>query len=143
MRLVPDPAFLTKTQSIDFLPAPIFLASIAEFSSITEDKVWCPVRAIKWYLHRTRPLRDDCTALFVISRKPYTRAAKDTISRWIVEVIARAVPEVPCPRAHDVRAMVTSAALYKGVPLEEILQAAAWKSSHTFISSYPAGRPTQ
>ena len=136
VRLVADPAFLTKTQSIDFLPAPIFLASIAEFSSITEDKVWCPVRAIKWYLHRTRPLRGDCTALFVISRKPYTRAAKDTISRWIVEVIARAVPEVPRPRAHDVRAMVTSAALYKGVPLEEILQAAAWKSSHTFISSY-------
>ena len=29
VRLVPDPSFLSKTQTVDFLPAPIFLASIA------------------------------------------------------------------------------------------------------------------
>ena len=96
------------------------------------------MRALKCYLHRTRRLRGDCTALVIISRKPHTRASKDTISRWIVEAIAHAIPEGSAsrPRAHHVRALATSLALYKGVPLEEILQAAAWKSSNTFISSY-------
>ena len=40
------------------------------------------------------------------------------------------------PRAHQVRTFATLMALYKGVPLEDVLQAAAWKSSSTFNSSY-------
>ena len=138
VRLVTDAAFLAKNQRADFLPAPIFLADISTFSSIREDEVWCPVRALRCYLRRTKTLRGSCTSLFIISRKPYTRASKDTISRWIVNAIDLAPPtgDSGRPRAHDVRGVATSLALYKGVPLEEILQAAAWKSSNTFISSY-------
>ena len=138
VRLVPDPSFLAKNQTADFLPAPIFLAKIDSFSSISEDKVWCPVRALRHYLRRTAPLRGSCTALFIVSRRPFGRASRDTISRWIVNAIglSSSGSTGPRPRAHQVRAMSTSMALYKGVPLEEILQAAAWKSSNTFISSY-------
>lgn len=138
VRLVPDASFLAKNQTVDFLPAPIFLASIDSFSSIREDKVWCPVRALRYYLRRTAPIRGSCSSLFVISRRPFGRASRDTISRWVVEAI-RLVPAGPSgcrPRAHQVRAMSASMALYKGVPLEDILQAAAWKTSNTFISSY-------
>ena len=138
VRLVPDPSFLTKTQTIDFLPAPICLSEIHSYSSIREDKVWCPVRALKWYMKRTEPLRGTCHSLFIISCKPHGRASKDTISRWIVEAISRSSspPDARRPRAHDVRAVSTSMALFGGVPLEDILQAAAWRSSNTFISSY-------
>ena len=89
-------------------------------------------------LRRTAPIRGSCSSLFVISRRPFGRASRDTISRWVVEAI-RLVPTGPSgcrPRAHQVRAMSASMALYKGVPLEDILQAAAWKTSNTFISSY-------
>ena len=138
VRLVPDPSFLTKTQSIDFLPAPIFLSSIHTFSSIREDKVWCPVRALRWYIEKTKPVRGSCSSLFIISRKPFTKASKDSISRWIIDAISRSsqTSDSRTPRAHDVRAMSTSMALYGGVPLEDILQAAAWRSSNSFISSY-------
>ena len=137
VRMVPDPGFLTKTQTVDFLPAPIFIASVRSVSSIEEDKLWCPVRALKWYVNRTESLRGDCQSLFVTLRRPHNRASKDTISRWIVEAIVRAYPEgLPdrSPRAHDVRALSSSWALFKGVPLEEILQAAAWKTSNAFLA---------
>lgn len=139
VRLVPDRSFLAKTQTVDFLPAPIFLAAISEFSGVEGDEVWCPVRALREYLRRTEPLRGSCSALFIISQRPFTRASRDTISRWVVRAIRLVVPpgDFPSrPRAHDVRGVASSLALYKGVPLEEILQAAAWKSPNTFISSY-------
>ena len=139
VRMIPDPTFLTKTQTADFIPSPIFLASVSSVSSIEEDRFWCPVRALKYYLSRTRPLRGDCSSLFVTSRRPHGRASKDTISRWIVQAIIRAYPRgLPgrAPRAHDVRSLSSSWALFRGVPLEEILQAAGWKTPNTFISVY-------
>ena len=138
VRLVPDATFLAKTQTVDFVPAPIFLAKISEFSGVDGDEVWCPVRALRQYLRRTRPVRGSCTALFVISQAPHTRASKDTVSRWIVRAIELVTREESSsrPRAHDVRGMASSMALYKGVPLEEILRAAAWRTPNTFIASY-------
>ena len=139
VRMVPDPTFLTKTQTAEFLPAPIFIASVDSVSSIDEDRFWCPVRALHYYISRTRPLRGSCMSLFVTSRRPHGRASKDTISRWLVQAIIRAYPRgMPgrAPKAHDIRSLTSSWALFRGVPIEEILQAAAWKTPNTFISIY-------
>ena len=40
------------------------------------------------------------------------------------------------PHAHDVRGISASWAKFQGVPIDEIMQAAAWKSHNTFISCY-------
>ncbi|WP_411024689.1 hypothetical protein, partial [Salmonella sp. s55962] len=61
-------------------------------------------------------------------------ASKDTISRLMSEVIS---PYADCKvRAHEVRGQATSRALFAGVPIEDIMKAAAWKTPATIIACY-------
>ena len=125
---------------MDYLPHPIFIPKISSFSSVREDKVWCPVRALSWYIERTKTFRTPTQmALFLTHRAPHGRASASTISRWIVEAISanpRSLTGPGTPRAHDVRGVAASWALFQGVPLEDILQSAVWKTPNSFISCY-------
>ena len=133
VRLIPDHQFLAKNQTLTFLPGDIFIPEISSASSVREDKKWCPVRALKWYLHRTKEVRTS-DRLFVLPRRPFTAASKDTISRWLTEVITPHAQGTV--RAHQVRGMAASKALFAGVPIEDILKAAAWKTPSTFVACY-------
>ena len=68
VRLVPRPDFIAKNQSPSSQSVEIFLPSISSFSSVEADKM-CPVRALKWYLDRTKAKRSS-TSLFVSSIEP-------------------------------------------------------------------------
>ena len=68
VRLLPS-LLLDKKQSLSFTPSSVFLLSLKEHSP--DDKVHCPLRALKWYLKLTKPLRGAEKALFVISKEPY------------------------------------------------------------------------
>ena len=70
VRLVPRPGFIAKNQSPSSQSVEIFLPSMSSFSSVEADKVWCPVRALKWYLDRTKDKRSS-TSLFVSSIEPF------------------------------------------------------------------------
>ena len=140
VRLIPNSTFIAKNQSESSGTVEIVLKSLKEFSSIVEDKVWCPVRALKWYVDKTRGIRNDHDQLFLISRQPFSPASRETISRWIVEAIRAAGSEALLsedpPKAHDTRSISTSWALFQGVPLEDILRAAYWRSPSSFTSFY-------
>ena len=86
VRLIPKAGFLAKNQSDSSGPVEIFLPSLSSHSSVREDKVWCPVRALKWYLHRSLPLRNSGSLHY------YHRSAPSRLpshfSRWIVEAIS-------------------------------------------------------
>ncbi|XP_033634203.1 uncharacterized protein LOC117295606 [Asterias rubens] len=140
VRLVPTTGFLTKNQSSSFTPPDIFVPDIKSFSSEAKDKLWCPVRALKWYLNRTKSLRTDHKKLFVTTTPPFRPASQCTISRWIVTAI-RSVPggwpaTENTVRAHDVRGVSASWAFFKGVPLADITKAACWKCPNTFSDLY-------
>ena len=138
VRLVPDPSFLAKNQTLDFLPEPIFLPSLSTLSDTREDRVWCPVRCLLAYIKRTQDLQGDVKALFVSYQKPHHRVSRDTISRWITQAIVYNPSSLFANRAHahQVRAVSTSIALFAGVPLGEIMRAAVWKTPSTFVSAY-------
>ena len=85
VRLVPRPGFFAKNQSPSSQSVEIFLPSISSFSSVETDKVWCPVRALKWYLDRTKDKRSS-TSLFVSAIEPFKAISKASISRWLVEM---------------------------------------------------------
>lgn len=146
VRLIPKASFIAKNQTASSGPVEVFLCPLSDHSSIREDKVWCPVRALKWYVEKTKPFRTD-DQLFLITREPFSPASRVSVSRWIVEAIRAAGPEAlsaGCrPRAHDTRSISTSWALFQGVGLEDILRAAYWRSRNSFISCYlkdvPAG----
>lgn len=135
VRLLPDPAFLLKNQTMSFSPEEIYLPAIGSVSSIQEDERWCPVRALRYYIKRTKPVRTG-DRLFILPQAPYTGASRDTIARWIKQLIIRyAKPNEPV-RAHDLRGIATSRAWFAGVPLERVMTAAVWKSVSTFVSIY-------
>ena len=46
VRLVPSPSFIAKNQTASSGSIEICLSPLARFSSVREDKVWCPVRAL-------------------------------------------------------------------------------------------------
>ena len=138
VRLVPRADFIAKNQSPTSQSVEIFLPSISSFSSVEEDKVWCPVRALKWYLDRTKSKRSS-TSLFVTSIEPFRAVSKASISRWLVECISMAGPEAVISgkvRAHDTRSVSSSWALFNGASLKDIQQAAYWSSPNSFISCY-------
>ncbi|XP_054752446.2 uncharacterized protein LOC129258014 [Lytechinus pictus] len=89
VRLIPTPSFIAKNQTATSGSIEFFLAPLSDLSSVAEDKVWCPVRALKWYLDRMKSHRNS-DQLFVTSREPFAAASRDTISRWIVEAIKSA-----------------------------------------------------
>ena len=138
VRMLPDPAFLTKNQTASFTPDEIFLPSLGIMSTISEDKRWCPVRALKWYIEKTTLVRQHDN-LFLLPRRPHTPASKDTISRWIRDLIKPHAKQDQRVRAHDVRSQATSRAWFGRVPLEETMRAAAWKTPSSFVGCYLTG----
>ena len=137
VRLIPRADFIAKNQSSSSPPVEIFLPSLSSFSSVSEDKVWCPVRALRWYLDRMKSKRTS-SSLFVTTVEPFKAATKSTISRWIVECIGKAPDalRVDRVRAHDTRSISSSWALFNGVSLKEIQLAAYWSNPNSFISCY-------
>ena len=102
------------------------------------DKVWCPVRALKWYLHRSLPLRNS-PDLFITTTAPHRHASHPTLSRWIVEAIKSAGPEALVssnPHAHDTHGLSTSWALFNSASIDQIQEAAYWSNPNSFISCY-------
>ena len=149
VRLIPNPLYIAKNQTASSAPVEVFIQPLSAHSSITEDKVWCPVRALKYYWHRTKAKRSG-DQLFIITKEPFSPASRDTISKWIVAAIRAAGPTAltpgVSPRAHDTRSVSMSWALFSGVSVEEIHKAAYWRSPNTFISFYlrdfPATEPS-
>ena len=124
---------MPKNQTLGFISGDIFIPRIESLSSVVEDRRWCPVRALKWYVKRTESCRQS-SRLFVLPRAPFTAVSRDTISRWLVDIIApHATGAV---RAHQVRGQAASKALFAGVPVQDILKAAAWKTPSTFVACY-------
>ena len=149
VRLIPNPSYVAKNQTASSQPVEIFIQPLSTLSSVAEDKVWCPVRALKYYWARTKERRSG-DQLFVITKEPFSPASRDTISKWIVAAIRAAGPDAlspgVSPRAHDARGISASWALFNGVSVEEIQKAAYWRSPNSFISFYlrdiPAAVPS-
>ena len=62
-----------------------------------------------------------------------------TVSKWLVECIKIAGPEAIFAnkvRAHDTRALSTSWVLFDGASVTDIVIAAYWSNSYTFVARY-------
>ena len=138
VRLIPEASFIAKNQSASSEPCELVIPRIQSFSSEKDDKLWCPVRALKWYIDRTKDIRCG-PELFISTRPPHSTVSRDTISRWLVSAIRAAGDEALSQdpiRAHDTRGIAASWALFNGASLKDITQAAYWATPNTFISCY-------
>ena len=147
--LHPSPSFLSKNQLAKDGPAsvaPVVIPALAPSldKSLPEDKSLCPVKALGYYLDRTKDLRKGKELVFVSFRKSFQKdIVPATISSWIKQTVilcyqlsdeeAQNLHQV---RAHDVRPYAASKAFQGGVSLEQILSACHWKAHNTFTQFY-------
>ena len=69
VRLIPRAGFLAKNQTVSSKEAvQIFLPSLSSHSSVMQDKLWGPVRALKWYVDRSSSLRTSPICSYLHSR---------------------------------------------------------------------------
>ena len=63
-----------------------------ELLAFPEDKELCVVQHLREYIHRTDPLRKaDHSQLLLSYVKPFKPVARNTVSRWVKQVLQSAV----------------------------------------------------
>lgn len=141
-----NPAFIPKSTVVEYLNREIELQAFFPEPTTLEQRAMrkhCPVRALLYYLDRTKPIRKDSQLL--ISYKPGQlggKVKKSTVARWIQETITfsyslmgRSLP-VSSVKAHSTRAVASSLADLRGVSPADLCRAATWSSSLVFAKHY-------
>ena len=62
--ILPRTGFLAKNQTMSFTPSAVFLPDLVLVAGQAE-KPSCPVRALRWYLKRTKEITGDTMQLFI------------------------------------------------------------------------------
>ena len=105
------PEFVAKTElERNPLPRSFIVRSLEDFvGDLPEDRLLCPVRAVRVYLRCTEALRPLPRALFVSPSCPSRALSKNTVSYFIRRVIidSRAASDGVSPCAHSVRGVAT------------------------------------
>ncbi|XP_066600551.1 uncharacterized protein [Prorops nasuta] len=95
----------------------------------------CIVNTLNRYLEVTKDLREQCDSLFITTKKPYRKASKDTISRWIRAFLGKCgIGREFAP--HSLRHAVTSSALKKGIDISVIKRLAGWSERSNVFNRF-------
>ncbi len=142
--LYPRVGYVPKVPSS--VPRPVVLQAFCPppFREPNQEKLncMCPVRALDAYVHRTALWRKSDQLLVCYGPpKKGLPAAKQTLSRWIVDaiIVAYESSDLPSPlgvKAHSTRGMAASKAFFAGVPIQDICDAAGWSTPLTFVRFY-------
>ena len=135
------PQFVAKSESLTrSIPCSFLVKSSSDFAAgLDDDLLLCPVRALRVYLDRTRPLAPVRHHLFVSPHRPSRALSKNAVSFFLRDVITTAGaarPEVGSVRAHDIRGVSTSVAFHRNWSVSVVLESATWRSSSVFSSFY-------
>ena len=110
--------------------------NILELKAYPADKRLCVHNYLTRYLERTLDMRGTTQELILTTQKPYKAASRDTISRWMKEVLRNAGIDTTVFGPGSTRSATTSKALAAGASIDEILQAGGWSRASTFQKFY-------
>ena len=141
--LYPSPSFFSKNQLARDGPvsvAPVVIPAIALSldKSLSEDRSLCPVRALRYYLDRTKDLRQGKELVFVSFRKGFQRdIVPATISSWIKQTVLlcyqlsdQKAQDLNQVRAHDVRAFAASQVFQEFSWIRFFQPVIGWPTTH-------------
>ena len=147
--LFPSSDFIAKNQlaregSQSVSPVTIPALTTIVDRQFKEDRTLCPVRALRFYLDRTKDLRGSRSLLFISFKKGHTSDIRPaTLSSWLRQTILlfykqadQQALDLVQVKAHDIRAFAASKAFYGGVSVDQIMQACHWKAHNTFTNFY-------
>ena len=142
--LIADTGFIAKNQRASEPPRKYRIKSIKNYTASDDpDILLCPVRALNIYKKRTEHLRTASERLFVCINKKKDMAIH-SISYWLRQTIKisyeltkpqelRAIHKIT---PHEIRAISTSFALSRHVPIKDILKHGYWRAENTFTAYY-------
>ena len=96
----------------------------------------CIVAMLREYLARTQDLRKDQDQLLLSYQKPHHPVTKDTLARWLRDILNKSGLDTELFGAHSTRSASTSAAARCGSPVDVIMKAAGWSAASTFTRFY-------
>ena len=105
-----------------------------KFKVYTKEPKLCVITNLIEYLKKTQGKRSD-GALFISSQKPHNSVSRDTVSRWVKEMMTNAGID-PNFVSHSSRSAASSFARTKGVSLKDICDACGWSNERTFAHHY-------
>ena len=107
------------------------------------DILLCPVRTLQCYLDRTKDSRGGRQLLFISYKLGHSKDIQCSVSSWIKSTIKFCYTKVDNAdidligvKAHETRAFAASKAFYRGISMDQIIQACHWKSHNTFTRFY-------
>jgi len=110
------------------------------------DRALCPIRALRYYLDRTKHLRAGRRPLFLpLVTTASGRLCPNTISSWLKQTISLAYEVVAghedflrlhSIKAHECRALSASWSALRHVSADDIIAACRWRAHTTFTSFY-------
>ena len=106
------------------------------------ERLLCPVRAVRCYLDCTPPHCPRCERLFVTAGRSTKEIAKNTASFWLRKTISRAYQLSgrsvldPPPRARETRGIAPSLLFKKNFAVDQVLKAGTWRKHTTFTRHY-------
>lgn len=106
------------------------------------DRRICVFTYVSKYLEITSTLRGDTTALFLTLNRPHGPASKDTMARWVREVLTQSGIDTTVYGPHSVRSASTSAAKKGGASVQNIMDTAGWTRASTFARYYDKSLPS-
>ena len=137
-----DAMVLTDTQCT-FFPnrllkhsRPGFLGAPLKFTSYPAEAGLCVISVLRDYLQRRRSLSISHPQLLVSYRSPYKPVHRDTVSRWLREVLLLSGVNTEVFSSHSFRAASTSKARTANVPIDDILRQGQWATQLTWMQHY-------
>ena len=144
--LFPSSDFIAKNQlaregSQNVSPLTIPALTTIVDRQFKEERTLCPVRALRYYLDRTKDLRGSRSLLFIFFKKGHTSDIRPTtLSSWLKQTILLCYKQADQQaldlvqvKAHDIRAFAASKAFYGGVSVDHDASPSLESSTHLQI----------
>ena len=122
-----------------------FTAGSPEECNYNKNKLFCPVRVLRYYLSRTKFRRNAHTSALFVSLQPNHRGdiTKQSIANWVRHTIKLCYALVGenhdnLGRAsiHEIRAITSSVKFERNLSIASIIKSCVWKNHHTFTKYY-------
>ena len=150
VRLKPGVDFVAKSHTAKNAKGAFEAVTIPALSIVGRsepDHLLCPVRAIKWYLSKTRKIREEFEEprpfFLPIKTGQKEPIRQQTISNWVKQTITLAYQlagegdfRLVNSRPHQLRGLSTTWNFRHSLNLQQILDAASWASHTSFTSFY-------
>ena len=106
-----------------------------EFLAFPQNEKLCIVSVLKEYLRTTEEIWGEKNKLLLSYQAPHKPVSKNTLARWLRQVLNGAGVDTAQFSAHSTRAASTSAALSSGVQVDVVLRAADGTRSQHLLGS--------